>query len=361
LAKSAVATLTPKKFQQCVLAWFARHGRKNLPWQQNKSPYSIWLSEIMLQQTQVVTVIPYFKHFIERFPTLSSLAHTELDEVLSFWSGLGYYARGRHLHRCAQIIAKEYAGSFPQDLKQLQKLPGIGRSTAGAILSLGFNQPAPILDGNVKRVLTRLHGISGWPGSSAIKQKLWFLAEYYTPKQQNAASYTQAMMDLGALICTRKQAKCDQCPLKTYCLAYTTANPEHFPSPKPAKKLPVRHLQMLLLLNKQQEILLEKRPPTGIWGGLWSLPECSWDENPKLFCKKYYYCETEKSYPQTRIRHTFSHFHLEIQPILLWVKKWQPPLMDSNRIVWYNVEKLHAKGLAAPVKKLIKQLHETLV
>lgn len=315
----------------------------------------------MLQQTQVATVIPYFQRFVERFPTLSSLAQADLDDVLSLWSGLGYYARGRNLHRCAQIITHVYDANFPQDITLLQNLPGIGRSTAGAILSLGFNHAAPILDGNVKRVLTRFHAITGWPGLSAINKQLWSLAEYYTPSQQNAA-YTQAMMDLGALVCTRKHAKCEQCPLQNHCLAYNTKTiaPEDLPCPKPAKKLPVRHLQMLLLINPQWEILLEKRPPTGIWGGLWSLPECSWQENAKIFSKKYYHCETEKSYPQSRIRHTFSHFHLEIQPMLLFVKNWRPPLMESNHIVWYNIEKLQEKGLAAPIKKLIDQLSKKI-
>jgi A/G-specific adenine glycosylase len=351
--------IAPQQFQRCILKWFKQYGRKNLPWQQEKSPYHVWLSEIMLQQTQVSTVIPYFNRFIERFPKLLTLAQADLDEVLSLWSGLGYYARGRNLHRCAQTISKEYAGKFPSDLAQLQNLPGIGRSTAAAILALGFNQRAAILDGNVKRVLSRFHAISGWPGLSAINNKLWSLAEYYTPIHQIAA-YTQAMMDLGALICKRSQPKCAQCPLQMHCLAYTKENPIKFPSPKPNKKLATRSLQMLLLINDQQEILLEKRPPTGIWGGLWSLPECPISEDAKNFSKKHYYCDSEKASKQMPIRHAFSHFHLEIQPVLIYVKKWQPPLMESNRIVWYKVQQLHEKGLAAPVKKLINQLNKTL-
>ncbi|BBB14910.1 A / G specific adenine glycosylase [Candidatus Rickettsiella viridis] len=350
--------LLPKHFQQHVLNWFNKHGRKNLPWQQKKSPYHVWLSEIMLQQTQVTTVTPYFQRFIKQFPNLSSLAAAQLDEVLNLWAGLGYYARARNLLRCAQMLEQKYAGKFPQNLIQLQTLPGIGRSTAGAILSLGFDQAAAILDGNVKRVLTRFHAIAGWPGLSAVNKKLWELAERYTPIQQTAA-YTQAMMDLGALICTRTQPKCDQCPLQTHCLAYNTGNPAHFPSPKPSKKLPIRSIQMLILVNQQQEILLEKRPPTGIWGGLWSLPECPSDADAKNFSKKHYYCETEKVRQAMQMRHTFSHFHLDIQAVVMQVNKWHPPLMESDRIVWYNVQQLQKKGLAAPIKKLIQQLNNS--
>lgn len=338
------------------------HGRKNLPWQQKKSPYHVWLSEIMLQQTQVTTVIPYFQRFIKQFPNLSSLAAAHLDEVLNLWAGLGYYARGRNLHRCAQMIEQEYAGEFPQNLIQLQSLPGIGRSTAGAILSLGFDHAAAILDSNVKRVLTRFHAIAGWPELSTVNKKLWELAELYTPTQQTeTAAYTQAMMDLGALVCTRTQPKCDQCPLQTHCLAYNTGNTAYFPSPKPSKKLPIRSIQMLILVNQQQEILLEKRPPTGIWGGLWSLPECPSNADAKNFSKKYYYCETETVRQATQIRHTFSHFHLDIQAVVMQVNKWQPPLMESDRIVWYNIQQLQKKGLATPVKKLIQQLNNTII
>lgn len=352
--------ISPKQFQQCVLNWFKSYGRKHLPWQKNKSPYRVWLSEIMLQQTQVTTVIPYFNRFIEQFPTLSSLADADLDDVLSLFAGLGYYARGRNLHRCAKAIKKEYNGEFPQKLTQLQALPGIGRSTAGAILALGFNQAASILDGNVKRVLSRFHAIAGWPGLSEINKKLWNLAEYYTPEKKIGA-YTQAMMDLGALICTRTQPKCHQCPLQNHCLAFNTKNPVDFPSPKPSKKLPIRSLQMLILVNQQHEILLEKRPPLGIWGGLWSLPECPSHENAKNFSKKHYFCETEKPKKQALLKHTFSHFQLLIEPISLRVKKWTPPLMESERLVWYKVDQLGKKGLAAPVKKLIQQVNKTIL
>lgn len=351
-------TLTAKQFQQKILTWFTSSGRKHLPWQQAKSPYLIWLSEIMLQQTQVATVIPYFERFIQHFPTLSSLAEADIDEVIMLWAGLGYYARARNLHRCAQSIEKEYSGKFPQDLLLLQNLPGIGRSTAGAILALAFSQPATILDGNVKRVLARFHAISGWSGSSTVSKQLWALAEHYTPKNKHISEYTQAMMDLGALVCTRTQPKCTECPLQSHCQAYIENNTTDYPSPKPRETIPCRKIKMLILINDQQEILLEKRPPFGIWGGLWSLPECSITENMKNFCKKHYYCEIEKPIKKYHfLKHTFSHFQLEIRPVVIPVKQWCPPLMESERIVWYNKQQLATKGLAAPVRKLLSHIH----
>jgi A/G-specific adenine glycosylase len=350
-------TIDPTKFQRKVLTWFKINGRKNLPWQQTRSSYSTWVSEIMLQQTQVATVIPYFNRFIQRFPSFGALAQAELDEVLSLWSGLGYYARARNLHRCAQIVLQEHGGEFPRDQAILQTLPGIGRSTAGAILALGFNHFATILDGNVKRLLARFHAIQGWPGLSSVNQQLWTFAEYYTPASKEIAHYTQAMMDLGALICTPKHAKCGQCPLQTHCLAHTTAHPEHFPSPRPSKKLPRRSINLLILVNRHAEVFLEKRPPTGIWGGLWSLPECPISENAQHYAQKYYHCEIEKLYPQNPVLHTFSHFLLEIHPIIMPVKKWSPPLMETNHRIWYNLGQLKEKGLAAPIKRILNTIN----
>ncbi|OIZ97959.1 A/G-specific adenine glycosylase [Rickettsiella grylli] len=352
-------TLTPAQFQKKILTWFHQSGRKHLPWQQVQSPYFTWLSEIMLQQTQVTTVIPYFQRFTHHFPTLSSLANASLDEVIRLWSGLGYYARARHLHRCAQIIEEKYKGEFPQALILLQNLPGIGRSTAGAIRALAFNQPAAILDGNVKRVFSRFHMLSGWPGLTHVNKQLWTLAERYTPHNKHVRHYTQAMMDLGALICTPKHAQCTECPLQRHCKAYKEDCVIHYPSSKPVKMNPSRAITMVILINARQEILLEKRPPRGIWGGLWSLPECTITEKIKNFCKKNYHCETEKSiknYPF--LKHTFSHFQLEIRPVAIRVKKWSPPQMESNPIVWYNKQQLASIGLAAPVKKLLNQLIE---
>lgn len=351
-------TLSAKQFQQKILDWFKHFGRKHLPWQQTNSPYFIWLSEIMLQQTQVATVIPYYQRFIKSFPTLSSLAKADIDEVIQLWSGLGYYARARNLHRCAQTVVNEYSGKFPKDLQLLEKLPGIGRSTAGAICALAFGQPASILDGNVKRVLTRFHALTGWSGLSKVNKQLWALAEHYIPKNKSIGQYTQAMMDLGALVCTRAQPKCTQCPLQNHCKAYTENSISQYPSPKPRKALPIRTTKMLILVNKHKEILLEKRPPIGIWGGLWSLPECSLTENMKNFCKKHYFCEIENPIKHyTFLKHSFSHFQLEIRPVLIQVKYWHPPVMESERIVWYNRQQLALKGLAAPVKKLLNHVN----
>lgn len=302
--------LQTKKIQKVILEWFDKNGRKNLPWQKARTPYRVWVSEIMLQQTQVTTVIPYFERFIKKFPDVKSLANAPEDEVLELWAGLGYYARARNLHKTAKIIQQEYKGTFPNDLLLLQELPGIGRSTAGAIFSLGMNQPAAILDGNVKRVFTRLHAIDGYPNASKTLKQLWQIAEDYLPNER-AADYTQAMMDLGALLCTPTQPNCKSCPVQKYCLAHAQDKTTDYPTPKPTKSLPVRSSHFLILVNNQQEILLEKRPPAGIWGGLWSLPECgsnlsspheakrdaefsSISKNVlKTWCRKNYACEID--------------------------------------------------------------------
>jgi A/G-specific adenine glycosylase len=341
-------------FSQLLLNWHKKHGRKNLPWQKPRTAYRVWLSEIMLQQTQVVTVIPYFQRFIASFPDVNALANAKVDEVLKYWAGLGYYARARNLHRTAQIIQQQYHGKFPADLESLQDLPGIGRSTAGAILALSMNKPAAILDGNVKRVLTRLHAIHGWPNKPDINKQLWKIAEEHTPTK-NTAAYTQAIMDLGATICTPKKPQCLQCPVKTLCKAYFANNPEQYPTPKKAKTLPIRQTYLLILHNNKDEILLEKRPPTGIWGGLWSLPE-SRSISVKKMVKQQFHCTIGKVAPLPSFRHTFSHFHLDIQPLQIQVKDWQPPMMETPAQVWYNISLLEDLGLPAPVRKLLCSL-----
>lgn len=343
-----------RKFSKNILAWFDRHGRKHLPWQKPRTPYRVWVSEIMLQQTQVNTVIDYFLRFIKRFPDLETLAAANIDEVLALWTGLGYYARARNLHRTAQIIQHEYQGKFPRTLAALQELPGIGRSTAGAIMALSMNKRAAILDGNVKRVLCRFHAVEGWPGNPQVMQELWNFAEQYTP-QQRIQDYTQAMMDLGALVCTRTQPKCGMCPLKSGCVAYKQDDVKNYPQKKPTKKLPVRAINLLMLCNDKGEILLEKRPPVGIWGGLWSFPECAVDKNIKAWCAEKYFCKFKKQQVLTGFRHTFSHFHLDIKPILLQVSAWRPPLMEAD-IMWCDAARAASKGLAAPVKKLLGQM-----
>lgn len=341
------------KFSQSVLKWFDKHGRKHLPWQQNITPYRVWLSEIMLQQTQVTTVIPYFERFIARFPTVEALAAAPIDEVLHLWTGLGYYARARNLHRCAQTVVNQYGGKFPDTVEALSELTGIGRSTAGAIVSIAHQKRAAILDGNVKRVLARYHAVDGWPGQTDTLNQLWEIAETYTPKTRTR-DYTQAMMDLGAMICTRSKPSCDLCPLQAGCLAYAQGKQTSYPGKKPKKTLPVKEVQLIMLRNPAGDIWLNQRPPQGIWGGLWSFPELAIDADPKDFIAgmgaKAIEHEIWDSY-----RHTFSHYHLDITPVLIQLSK-SPTRIAEGASVWYNLHAPEALGLAAPVKKLLEKL-----
>ena len=269
------STRAPDAFSTTVLDWFQHNGRKDLPWQQNPTPYRVWISEIMLQQTQVQTVIPYYQRFMARYPDVTSLAAAPIDQVLHLWTGLGYYARARNLHKAAQQVVESFGGEFPESLESLESLPGIGRSTAGAIAALAMQLKAPILDGNVKRVLTRYFAIAGYPESSTIKKQLWEIAETLLPQdpEKNIAPYTQAMMDLGATLCTRSNPACDRCPLAENCEALRTNAIASYPGKKPKKALPVREVNMFIVRNTAGEVLLEKRPDSGIWGGLYSLPE----------------------------------------------------------------------------------------
>ena len=259
-------------FSDKILIWYDNYGRKNLPWQRNRDPYRIWLSQIMLQQTQVKTVIPYFKKFIQVFPDIKSLATADLDHVLHLWTGLGYYARARNLHKTAKIICQNYDEHFPESFDEVLKLPGIGRSTAGAILSLAHGQHQIILDGNVKRVLARFHGITGWPGFKKVEEILWLNAADHTPKQQ-VAQYNQAIMDLGATVCTRSQPDCRPCPIAKKCYAQQNGEQKNYPGSKPRQSLPQKNVVMAMIQNNKNEVLLLQRPPTGIWGSLWCFPE----------------------------------------------------------------------------------------
>ncbi|CAN5232668.1 A/G-specific adenine glycosylase [soil metagenome] len=343
-----------QQFSHSLLTWYDQHGRHQLPWREHISAYKVWVSEIMLQQTQVVTVIPYFLRFMQRFPTVEVLAAASVDEVLALWAGLGYYARGRNLHRSAQLVCQHYQGAFPQDILSLQSLPGIGRSTAGAILAISANQPTAILDGNVKRVLSRFAAVSGWSGNRAVAEKLWQLAEYYTP-QQRAGDYTQALMDLGATVCTRAQPQCEVCPLALHCIAHQQNAERDYPQPKPRKQLPSKSVYLLLVKNAQGKLLLEKRPPVGIWGGLWSLPECAIDVNVVEWARKQYGCQLQVIEMLPSFRHTFRHYYLHITPILSRVERYLPKLMESSRLTWYDLEQITDLGLPAPVSKLIQR------
>lgn len=340
-------------FATRLLAWFDAHGRHDLPWQHPRSAYRVWVSEIMLQQTQVSTVIPYFERFMQAFPDIRSLADAPLDAVLHQWTGLGYYARARNLHRAAQIIRDNYHGEFPRDFELVLALPGIGRSTAGAILAQACEQRFAILDGNVKRVLTRMHALAGWPGEKKIEQQLWEFADSYTPYQR-VADYTQAIMDLGATLCTRGTPHCAQCPLQEDCLAHQQDSVSAYPTPKTRKKLPVRQTCMLLLTDAQAHILLEQRPPAGIWGGLWSFPECSPQENIAHWCAQNLQLHIDQTQTLPALRHTFSHFHLDITPVL--ARAMPVGIMDSEKYIWYNTHQPDARGLPTPVKNLLEQL-----
>lgn len=342
-------------FQNRILAWYDQYGRKDLPWQKKVSPYRVWISEIMLQQTTVKTVIPYFKKFISRFPTLRPLARSPLDNVLGMWSGLGYYARARNLHRTANIILKEHRGLFPHTLDELQKLPGVGRSTAGAILSLGFNLRAPILDGNIKRVFARYYAIEGWPGLLEVTSQLWQLAEENTPATR-VATYNQAMMDIGAVVCTRKNPHCGECPLKRSCLAFKRKNTDQFPSPKPSKKLPLKKKYFLILQNDAGEVLLERRPASGIWGGLWSFPECALSEDFRKICKSQYHCPVRSHRKLKPLRHFFTHFQLDITPILIKTVVKSKGKMENSALLWHTPQHLFEYGLPRPTQKLLKIL-----
>ncbi len=361
-------------FASALLAWFDENGRQGLPWQQanlneTHGPYRVWISEIMLQQTQVTTVIPYFQRFMKRFPTVADLADAQIDEVLHLWTGLGYYARGRNLHKAATQIKEQHQGKFPEHYDDVLNLPGIGPSTAGAILAQARGQRHPILDGNVKRVLTRLHAIEGWPGQKSIETRLWSLANTYTPKQR-VAEYTQAIMDLGATLCTRSKPRCASCPVESLCQANASGTATAFPTPKPKKRKPVRTTRMLMVRDSNGHVLLEQRPPSGIWGGLWGFPEADDNEDFIETCMQRFGLNTHALHVWPVTRHTFSHFHLDITPVELSLLEDSAAsggkgVMDQNRIVWYKPASLNQselcsdeqKGLAAPVVRLLQALN----
>ncbi len=342
-------------FARRVLAWFDHHGRRDLPWQRDPSPYRVWVSEIMLQQTQVTTVIPYFERFMSRYPTIGALARAEVDEVMALWAGLGYYARARNLHRAARLLEDRHGGRFPLTLAEVQALPGVGRSTAGAILSLAGGQRHPILDGNVKRVLSRHRLIDGWPGQAAVLARLWALAEALTPSER-AGAYNQAMMDLGATLCTRNRPGCDRCPLAADCLALAQGQVMAYPRPRSPRALPRRAIQCLLLRNPRGEWLVERRPPSGIWGGLWSLPECAEDQHPADWCRAHLGTDATLVENLPPRRHTFSHFELEMRPVRLLLLVHPENVAEDDRHVWWRPDELSGLGFPAPVTRLLRDL-----
>jgi A/G-specific adenine glycosylase len=352
---SHCATL-PADFAARVLAWFDHSGRKDLPWQRDPTPYRVWVSEVMLQQTQVQTVISYFERFVERFPDVAALADAPLDDVLHRWSGLGYYARARNLHRAAQIVRDRHDGQFPTRLEDAAALPGVGRSTAGAVLSLALGQRQTILDGNVKRVLARHFAVAGWPGQADVARRLWQLADQLTPSGR-AAHYNQAMMDLGATVCTRARPACARCPLVQDCAAHRGGNTSDYPGRKAARSLPVRSTRLLVVRDQAGRVLLEQRPPTGVWGGLWSLPQIALAEDPLAWCRAQQLGEGASVTAERPVRrHTFSHFQLDMHPVEIRLERPGLRALDGDRRVWYNPVDPDARGLAAPIRRLLAEL-----
>lgn len=365
--KIDISSKSAKQFATQVVSWYHHQGRKHLPWQQNKTPYSVWVSEIMLQQTQVKTVIPYYERFMASFPSITALANADEDKVLHHWTGLGYYARARNLHKAAKFIVSDHQGVFPTEIEKVMALSGIGRSTAGAILSLALNQHHPILDGNVKRVLARNYLVAGYNGLTKFDKALWQLSETLTPAI-DTGFYTQAMMDLGATVCTRSKPNCEICPLKTSCLAFATAQQAEFPQKKPKKKIPEKNTIMVIpkvSTPTSNKVLMEKRPPTGIWGGLWCFYEVSEKSEITTLLQSLGLKPITKQNSQqelTTFRHTFSHFHLDISPIVI-----DCALLEANDLIeinnqeiseprkqkWYDLHSEASVGLAASTKKLI--------
>jgi len=340
-------------FADRLLAWFDVHGRHDLPWQHPRTPYRVWLSEIMLQQTQVRVVVPYFERFVAALPSVAALAEASLDEVLALWSGLGYYARARNLHAAARACAELHGGELPRDPGALVALPGIGRSTSGAILAQAWGDRHAILDGNVKRVLARHHGVDGWPGQSAIEKRLWRVAEAHLP-QERLADYTQAQMDLGATLCTRHAPACGGCPLRGDCVAHAQSRTDELPTPKPGKPLPTREAVLLLLLDDRGRVLLQRRPPAGVWAQLWSLPEAGDETAAASWFEERIGEGFDAGQALEAVPHVFSHYRFVMHP-----RRWhgiapRPRVRDEADLRWEPLDALARLGIPAPVRRLLE-------
>ncbi len=342
-------------FADAIIAWQKDHGRHDLPWQNTTDPYAIWVSEIMLQQTQVSAVIGYYANFMARFPTIAALANATQEQVLQSWSGLGYYSRARNLHNAAQTIVDDFNGVFPTDFDDIISLPGIGRSTAAAISTFALNAPQPILDGNVKRVFARYFLIEGWTGKPAIQQQLWTIAEQENPIE-GAIAYTQGLMDLGSSICVRSKPKCTLCPVSTSCKAFASNKTQHLPTPKPRKTLPEKETTMLII-RMGNEVLLEKRPQKGIWAGLWSLPEISMTEIAAEVAQTRFDLTVEPDEPLAIVNHVFTHYKLTITPQPLQVTI-SPKQKDKAGNVWMNIEDAIGAALPTPVRNILISLNK---
>ena len=345
-------------FASALLTWFDQHGRKDLPWQHARNAYRVWLSEVMLQQTQVRTVVAYFERFVSALPTLADLASAPEDHVLALWSGLGYYSRARNLHRAAQICVARHNTALPRNIDELSALPGIGRSTAAAILAQAAGERHAILDGNVRRVLARWHGVRGWPGTSAAQKTLWEHADQHTPRER-VADYTQAIMDLGATLCTRSGPRCTDCPVASGCIALRDGLTGALPEAKPKRVLPTRATTMLIVRDAQGRVLLERRPPTGVWARLWSFPEVDNGASASDHLRERYAVHVDTTIALDRFVHTFSHYHLRVTPLLFSGAPIANRVADDADRDWYARGQLSALGLPAPVRKLLETLEES--
>jgi A/G-specific adenine glycosylase len=343
-------------FAASLVAWQKRHGRRGLPWQGTRDPYRIWLSEVMLQQTQVATVLPYFERFVTRFADVAALASADENDVLRLWSGLGYYSRARNLHAAARRVVAEHGGSFPRDRRALEALPGVGRSTAAAIAAFAFGERAAILDGNVKRVLARHFAVAGWPGAPQVERELWTLAESLLPHAEIEA-YTQALMDLGATLCRRRAPACALCPVRLTCRASAAGNVESYPAPRPRRAMPQRSTVMLVLVH-EGEVLLERRPPRGVWGGLWCLPEAE-DVNAAAAIASRFAGGIEPPRALPPVAHAFTHFALDIQPVLARAAR-RLPLVAEAALAWTPIAHAGDEALPAPVRRILGALNARL-
>jgi A/G-specific adenine glycosylase len=353
------------QFAAKLIDWHGLHGRKNLPWQNTRDPYPIWISEIMLQQTQVSTVIPYYARFLQRYPDIETLAAAHLDDVLAQWSGLGYYSRGRNLHQAARRIVDDHGGKFPDRADIIQGLPGVGRSTAAAIAVFAYGRRHAILDGNVKRILARCFGIDGYPGVKTNERRLWEKAEALLPDPAGTGTdnrievYTQALMDLGATVCTRARPKCAVCPLREDCLAFQESRVRELPAPRPRKRLPERETALLILI-RQGKILLEKRSHTGVWGSLWCFPEMPGGEDTHAYCSRRFNMEVKFLPPMDKFHHTFTHFRLKILPLPLQVVSLSPEVAPEGdtEVRWFAPHDALGAAIPAPVRKLLARIDD---
>lgn len=358
-ARATPAPADDGAFAQALLGWFDRHGRHDLPWQHPRTPYRVWLSEVMLQQTQVAVVLPYFARFVDALPDVRALAAAPLDRVLALWSGLGYYARARNLHAAARACVERHGGELPRDFDALLALPGIGRSTAGAILSQAWGDRFAILDGNVKRVLCRVHGIAGWPGTPAVEKTLWAIAQAQLP-QARLADYTQAQMDFGATLCTRHAPGCGACPLRPRCAALGEGRVDELPTPRPGKPLPERSAIALLLRDVDGRVLLQRRPSTGVWASLWSLPQTDDDAGARAWFQAHAAGAYDAGRALAPVAHAFTHYRLQLQPVAWDDASLRTRIADADadpgELRWATREDLAALGIPAPVRRLLDAL-----